>query len=225
MVAYSSYPTSLDDSATLPQTTDRVTKVVAEVVNRLRSAVLNIEVELGEKPSGTSSTVRDRLDHLESFAGNSVSELISDRAKIRVFRSVNQSGNVPDENETAIWDSQSSLITPESASITSNTKLSPSKEGMFYCSAQMTLTPTAGSVSGVIVEIVKNGTDVIHTFQDNGAIWSVAVERSLNFFTKLDLTVTDTVEVRWRHSGSSNSSMELVSGDSKSWFSIVRVSK
>jgi hypothetical protein len=42
-----------------------VTEVRAEVVNRLRSAILNIESELGLQPSATFGTVKDRLDSLD----------------------------------------------------------------------------------------------------------------------------------------------------------------
>lgn len=63
-MSYSQYPNQLDNSTTLPKATDNVTEVKAEVVNRIRSAVLAIEGELGVQPSGIFSTVKDRLDSL-----------------------------------------------------------------------------------------------------------------------------------------------------------------
>lgn len=66
-MGYSSYPNSLDNSSTLPLATDKVTEVRAEVVNRLRSAIINVESELGVQPSATFGTVKERLDN---FDGN-----------------------------------------------------------------------------------------------------------------------------------------------------------
>lgn len=66
-MSYSSYPNALDNSTTLPLATDKVTEVRAEVVNRLRSAILNIESELGVQPSAAFGNVKDRLDN---FDGN-----------------------------------------------------------------------------------------------------------------------------------------------------------
>lgn len=65
-MSYSNYPNQLDNSTTLPPSTDLVTPVKAEVTNRLRDAILAIEAELGLQPSGTYSTVRARLDALRT---------------------------------------------------------------------------------------------------------------------------------------------------------------
>ena len=59
------YPARIDTSAELPTVIDNVTPFTADVVNRLRDAILAIEQELGIKPSGTFTTVRARLDWLE----------------------------------------------------------------------------------------------------------------------------------------------------------------
>lgn len=65
-MSFSKYPDSLDDSSSLPPSTDLVTPVKAEVTNRLRDAILALEGELGVQPSSTYSTVRTRLDFIES---------------------------------------------------------------------------------------------------------------------------------------------------------------
>ena len=65
-MSFSKYPLSLDDSTSLPPTVDLVTPVKAEVVNRLRDAIISIEAELGTDPSRTFGNVRDRLDSLKT---------------------------------------------------------------------------------------------------------------------------------------------------------------
>jgi hypothetical protein len=69
--SYTRYPCDFDDprsgnSKGLPVIVDLQTPVRAEVVNRQRESILAIEGELGIQPSGTFTTVRDRLDSLES---------------------------------------------------------------------------------------------------------------------------------------------------------------
>lgn len=58
------YPTSIDTLVTLPKVTDLVSPVVAEDHNSLRDAILAIQSELGENPSGTFGTVLDRLNNV-----------------------------------------------------------------------------------------------------------------------------------------------------------------
>lgn len=70
MTTYSKYPNKIDTTNELPLVTNNVTPVIAEVVNRLNNAIINIETELGVNPSGTYSTVRDRLDALTGSTGN-----------------------------------------------------------------------------------------------------------------------------------------------------------
>ena len=65
MSEYSIFPKAIDGYAQLPLTVDRVTSVSAEGINRLRSAIINIENELGILPSGEdSASVSERLDKL-----------------------------------------------------------------------------------------------------------------------------------------------------------------
>jgi hypothetical protein len=65
-LGFSKYPDELDDSITLPPSTDLITPVKAEVVNRLRDAVLAIEMELAAQPSGAYGTVKARLDAMQA---------------------------------------------------------------------------------------------------------------------------------------------------------------
>lgn len=65
-MGYSKYPGQLDDSTSLPPSTDLVTAVNAEVVNRLRDAILAMEQELDAQPSGTYGTVRARLEAMQA---------------------------------------------------------------------------------------------------------------------------------------------------------------
>lgn len=69
MGTYTLYPNSLDNTTSIPLTTDLVSLVKAEAVNRIREAVIAIQAELGANPSGTFATVRDRLDAIGSGSG------------------------------------------------------------------------------------------------------------------------------------------------------------
>ena len=64
------YPVQIDTALTLPSAIDGTTPVAGYVVNRLRDAILQIENELGIKPSGIYATVRNRLDNLEASINN-----------------------------------------------------------------------------------------------------------------------------------------------------------
>ena len=59
------YPGKIDNNITLPDAVDNITPVKADVVNRLKAAILAIENELGVKPSGVNSTVKARLAAIE----------------------------------------------------------------------------------------------------------------------------------------------------------------
>ena len=80
MANYSKYPNSIDSTTELPISTNLVTPVSAEVVNRLRSAIIAIEQELGVNPSGEYSTVKSRLDAIVagSGGGNGSIQILSD---------------------------------------------------------------------------------------------------------------------------------------------------
>ncbi len=66
------FPSSIDNSTTLPTVTDNNTPVQGKIFNRLRDAVLAIETELGTKPSSSYGTVKSRLDTLENNLNNTI---------------------------------------------------------------------------------------------------------------------------------------------------------
>ena len=59
------YPSAIDDSSNLITVIDSVTSVKGIIVNNLRDALLAVETELGIKPSGVFTTVRNRLDTID----------------------------------------------------------------------------------------------------------------------------------------------------------------
>jgi len=61
------YPASIDDASSIPPAVDISDIIDTTFINKLRSAILAIEAELGVKPSGTYTTVRARLDSLEDL--------------------------------------------------------------------------------------------------------------------------------------------------------------
>jgi len=72
------YPAQIDNNVSLPRVVDNQTPVGGETVNRLREAVIAIENELGAKPSGTFTTVRARMDRIETLITQQVVVLAGD---------------------------------------------------------------------------------------------------------------------------------------------------
>lgn len=66
MSDYSIYPNALDGYSQIPLSVDGVTEVNAIGLNRLRSAIVNIEKELGIVPRGTYNNVSERLNTVET---------------------------------------------------------------------------------------------------------------------------------------------------------------
>lgn len=66
MSDYSIFPTAIDGYAQLPLFVDNITPVNAEGLNRIRSAIINIENALGIIPQGEYQTVSERLDNIDS---------------------------------------------------------------------------------------------------------------------------------------------------------------
>lgn len=64
MSEYSIFPKAIDGYAQLPLTVDRVTSVSAEGINRLRSAIINIENSIGVMPQGEYESLSDRLEYI-----------------------------------------------------------------------------------------------------------------------------------------------------------------
>lgn len=59
------YPNAIDGQAQIEIAKDNITRIDAKLINDIRSAILNIEEELGIVPSGTYQTVRARLDAID----------------------------------------------------------------------------------------------------------------------------------------------------------------
>lgn len=344
MTSYSKFPNSLDDSSSLPLATDGVTGVRAEVVNRHRDAIIKIETELGVNPSGTYSTVKARLDAIESgidsggggisginveysstlyedittieFAGAGVASVTnpsSDKilvtisgggggaaidvedsgstivssvtalnftgnsvvtnagggqanidipflatqddgvavenstdtlnfigkaaataagsgnvnveiplAKGRIYRNTSAlPGASVGNNTTAVFNDTSSLVALTNVTIAGgDTTLSPSKTTHYLVTGQLTLQVTADAVSAIIIEILLNGSTVLHTVESDVGVWGTGINRSFAWNFVTDLTSGNTVSVRWRHSGSDLSTTQLMNGDSLSWLAI-----
>lgn len=67
MSDYSIYPDALDGYAQLPIVIDKVTEINAEQLNRLRSAISNIQSHIGIGAAGVYSTIADRLTDIDGF--------------------------------------------------------------------------------------------------------------------------------------------------------------
>jgi hypothetical protein len=65
------YPAKIDTVISLPAAQDNITPISGDIYNNLRNAVLALEAELGIKPSGIYTTVKNRLDTLEALLGAS----------------------------------------------------------------------------------------------------------------------------------------------------------
>lgn len=86
MADFSVYPDAIDGYSQLPLVVDNVTRIDAVTVNRLRSAIINIENELGVQPSDVYDTVKERLDAIEA----SIDEIINSGDSILPDLSGNQ---------------------------------------------------------------------------------------------------------------------------------------
>lgn len=64
------YPAQIDNVRSLPLAPNNNSPTPGSVFNRLREAVLQIETELGIKPSGSYGSVEERFFYLESIVGN-----------------------------------------------------------------------------------------------------------------------------------------------------------
>lgn len=77
MSDYSIYPDALDGYSQLPIAIDSVTEVDAKSINRLRSAIVNIESELGVLPSGSFADITSRFESIDSALDEFVGQTLS----------------------------------------------------------------------------------------------------------------------------------------------------
>jgi len=73
----SRYPAQIDSSSNLPTIVDNFTPVSAVAVNNLRDAIINVQTELGIKPSGTSGTLKSRLDQSDILVAGAVTDSLT----------------------------------------------------------------------------------------------------------------------------------------------------
>jgi len=66
------YPGAIDNTTSLPLVVDTVTPVAAVTVNRLRTAIIAVQNELGVTPSGSYSTVVARINNIDSQISSGV---------------------------------------------------------------------------------------------------------------------------------------------------------
>jgi hypothetical protein len=64
------YPNAIDGNQQIPTTVDNVTPINAKLLNSIKSAILNIEKELGTVPKGSFANVKKRLEYLQNFVDN-----------------------------------------------------------------------------------------------------------------------------------------------------------
>lgn len=64
------YPSQIDNNTSLPDVVDNATVIKAEVINKLKAAIIAVEKELGEQPSGIYTSVKARFNGLESALSN-----------------------------------------------------------------------------------------------------------------------------------------------------------
>lgn len=89
------YPNNIDNTTTLPDVIDGVSPMVADDVNNVKDAVLAIEQELGTNPSGSSTTVKDRFDALES-------SISSFAPNVATYLTLTQNVSLPNERTLAV---------------------------------------------------------------------------------------------------------------------------
>lgn len=66
-MSYSIYPNALDGYEQLPFAVDGTTEVDAASINRLRSAIINIESHIGIGAAGVYDTISDRISDIDRF--------------------------------------------------------------------------------------------------------------------------------------------------------------
>jgi len=64
------YPYDIDDDSTIIRVDDNITEVGGDAINQLRDAVFNMQVEMGINPSGSMSSITDRLNTSLDASGN-----------------------------------------------------------------------------------------------------------------------------------------------------------
>lgn len=249
-MVYTKYPASVDTSLELPVATDNVTQVRAEVVNRIREAVLAVETELGANPSGTYGTVKDRLDDLSILVDlirlqlglqpqgsyENVQIRLADM-EARIGQGGGGSGTVGGAAKRRAYNSTAgvtaALATPTIIPLaTTSTRFTPTLstlasnritagfDGVFTVAGQASFSVNTDAVSGIVLDVILNGVTTIHTVRDFGGIWGTGIPKTLTFSFLTNLVATDYISFRWTHQGSTASVTTVNTGDTNTWLSL-----
>ena len=107
------YPDAIDGYSQLPLIVDGVTTIDASNINAIRSAIVNIENELGIVPSGSHSNVKTRLDDIDiiiASLGDFMLPVVGG-ATNKVVKLADAMGNTLTSTNLTI-DASNNLITP-----------------------------------------------------------------------------------------------------------------
>jgi len=146
-MGYSKYPNQIDGESELPITTDLVTKVRAEVVNRLRDSVLAVQAELGTVPSSTYGTVTARLYAIQA----QLTQVVQDLDAVETELGSNPSGSFSTVAARLV------SIASDLTSITSQvsaieTELGTNPKGV-YADVAARLAAISSDVAGLILDV------------------------------------------------------------------------
>lgn len=112
------YPSEIDTTVSLPTVQDLITPVAAATINQLRDAIVSIETELGTKPSGIYTNLKNRITALETavqgivfipsgdLAGDSVSQTVIG------LRGRPISSTAPSDGDSLVWDNVAQVWKP-----------------------------------------------------------------------------------------------------------------
>lgn len=148
------YPAQIDNSTSIPISTDNNTLVKASVTNTLREAILAIESELGVKPGGTS-TVKDRLTSIDATITNlqsiSLSGDLGGSAATPLVKGIQGklvSNQSPQLNEVLTWNGLAWVPAASGSSpYGSNTQIQFNDNGLFGASSVLTFNKNTRTLS------------------------------------------------------------------------------
>jgi len=149
-----SYPAQIDTNVTLPIVLDNSTPVSGDTVNRLRTAIIAIERELGVKPSGPYASIRNRLDVIENIITSNMISLAGDLGGtvsvplVIGIRGRPISNATPLLNQTLTWDG---IIWKPS--YTSTQPVITSADIAFISGAQLSSSNTPSAIGGRNVDM------------------------------------------------------------------------
>ena len=163
MSDYSIFPKALDGYAQLPLFVDNITPVNAEGLNRIRSAIVNIETTLGILPQGDSNTVSIRLDSIEANIDSIEANIDSIEANITIIESsLSALESRVTIIEDSIYDLPNALFLNEASTPTAQTN----KGAIFVSDGSGGLVQNNlyySNESGVITDLLSGGEDLATT--------------------------------------------------------------